>query len=206
MLPALQTPAAEEAPHFVLLAWAEHRCWPCPLPISWYPPAQPGVSPRAVGAPTWPSLMCQGLSGVAHEPWGHPGSLPPLCPYSWISQAPHFLRGEVGIVVPGQWCGLSFRGMTCLQADRGRGTAWMDVPVTERRAPGASCLCPRSPHPGDPQGPRVGGATDLTLDPRAPWMPHTLSSPTPPVHRPPKGRLRGRGQVQKGHGTPAPSA
>lgn len=34
--------------------------------------------PGAEGAPRWPSLVCLGLSGVAHEPWEHPGSLPPF--------------------------------------------------------------------------------------------------------------------------------
>ena len=66
LLPALQTPVAEEAPHLVLLAWGGAKTLvlttPGPLHGLVCPP-RPGL-----GAPRWPFLLGQGLSGVACEP------------------------------------------------------------------------------------------------------------------------------------------
>lgn len=107
LLPALQTPVTEEAPHFVLSAWREQRC--CPVHI-WPLPRGQRV-PQAVnkwGAPTWPFLKGQGLSEVSQETGGLPlaSAAPSPCVLPGFHVHPSLLKGGMGTAMSGCYPGL----------------------------------------------------------------------------------------------------
>lgn len=142
--------------------------------------------------------MWQGLSGVAHEPWGSHWSLPPLpCILLGSHMHPSFSKVK--------WGDSSAWGVVQTFLHR--------KAVAERRA----CLAPASirrdeaplvstptaltpPHPGDQQKPQVGAAKACPWTPGARWTPPTPPVPTPPVRSPSSEAP----PVWKGLRTPAP--